>query len=92
MQFSLGDQVCSTQGRDAGKCFLVVGILDEAYVLISDGKHRRMDNPKKKKIKHLAFSGKGSLEIAQKLISQMPVTDSNIRRALKNLNANNGEE
>ena len=26
-------------------------------MLISDGKHRRMDNPKKKKIKHLYFTG-----------------------------------
>ncbi len=90
--FSLGDQVCSTAGRDAKKCFLVVGILDEQYVLISDGKLRKTDKPKKKKIKHLTSLGINHEEIKQKLTNKVPVTNKEIRSALNKINANKGEE
>ena len=88
--FSLGDKVCSTAGRDAGKCFFVVGILDEQYVLISDGKTHKVDKPKKKKIKHLVYEGFLD-EIKQKLITNVALTNPMVRKALK-LNANKGEE
>ena len=88
--FSLGDKVCSTAGRDAGKCFLVVGILDKQYVLISDGKTHKVDKPKKKKIKHLVFEG-SSEEIKQMLICNNALTNPTVRKALK-INANKGEE
>ena len=88
--FSLGDKVCSTAGRDANKCFFVVGIIDEQYVLISDGKTHRVDKPKKKKIKHLSFEGT-SEEIKQVLITKVALTNPMVRKALK-INANKGEE
>ncbi len=89
--FSLGDQVCSTAGRDAEKCFIVVGILDEQYVLISDGKHHKVDKPKKKKIKHLVSCEKCAEEIKQMLINEVALTNPAVRKALK-INANKGEE
>ena len=36
-EYTLGQVVQSTQGRDAGRDFVVVGIVDESYVLIADG-------------------------------------------------------
>ena len=88
--FSLGDKVCSTAGRDAKKCFFVVEILDEQYVLISDGKTHKVEKPKKKKIKHLSFEG-FSEEINQKLINNVALTNPAVHKALK-INANKGEE
>ena len=82
----------STRGRDANKCFLVVEIIDEAYVLISDGRSRKIEKPKKKKIKHLVHLGEGSKEINEKLQSKVPLTNKEIRKALNELNANKGEE
>lgn len=88
--FSLGDKVCSTAGRDAGKNFFVVGILDEQYVLISDGKTHKVDKPKKKKIKHLVFV-ESVAEVKQRLITENALTNPFVRKALK-INANKGEE
>lgn len=49
----LGQVVMSTQGRDAGRLFIVVGFAEENHVLICDGALRKIDKPKKKKVKHL---------------------------------------
>ncbi len=88
----LGAYVCATRGRDAKKCFLVVGIVDEAYVLISDGRSRKLEKPKRKKIKHLTLLGEGNGEITRKLMSEVPVTNNEIHKALNELNASKGEE
>ena len=92
MKFSLGEIVCSTAGRDAKKCFLVVKVIDEQFVLISDGKHRKIDAPKKKKVKHLVSLGEVSQETAQKLIDQKPITNGEIRKVLAEIKAKKGEE
>ena len=51
--YTVVDIVLSLAGRDAKRLFAVVGILDENYVYISDGKTRKVAAPKKKKIKHI---------------------------------------
>lgn len=48
-----GQIVLSTCGRDMGKLQMVLEILDDSYVLVVDGKRRKIEKPKKKKIKHL---------------------------------------
>ena len=57
-KFSVGDIVVALAGRDSGKTFVVVGILDGSYVYIADGKSRKADFPKKKKIRHIELAGK----------------------------------
>lgn len=47
-----GDIVKAMTGRDKGKYFLVI-FLDGDFAYIVDGKTRKVDNPKKKNIKHL---------------------------------------
>ena len=89
---SIGDVVCSSAGRDAKKCFLVVGILDEQYVLIANGKLRKIEAPKKKKLKHLVFLGENASDIQHKICSGMSVTNKEIRLFLAKINANKGEE
>ena len=48
-----GRVVLSTQGRDEGRYFVVLEVIDENFVLIADGLTRKVDHPKKKKVKHL---------------------------------------
>ena len=48
-----GRVVLSTQGRDEGRYFVVLEVIDENFVLMADGLTRKVDHPKKKKVKHL---------------------------------------
>ena len=92
MRFSQGEAVCSTAGRDAKKCFLVVEVVDEQFVLIADGKLHKIEKPKKKKIKHLVSLGKISQETAQKLTNRQLITNGEIRRVMATIKAKKGEE
>ena len=47
-----GSLVYSRAGRDKGALFLVLDAEGE-YVYLSDGDTRRVENPKKKKLKHI---------------------------------------
>ena len=51
--FEPGRVVESAQGRDKGNCFLILEQVSEDIVMIADGTHHRLENPKKKKTKHL---------------------------------------
>ena len=51
--FEPGRVVESTQGRDKGLCFLILENVSEGIVMIADGSHHKLENPKKKKTKHL---------------------------------------
>ena len=81
-EFTLGQVVQSTQGRDAGKDFVVVGIIDQSYVLIADGALRRIDRPKKKKVKHLNPKQECISSLGGKLESGVKIFDAEIRKAL----------
>jgi len=48
-----GQLVRSRAGRDKGKHYLVLKVLDDKHVLLVNGKSRTLDNPKKKNIIHL---------------------------------------
>ena len=48
-----GRVVLSTQGRDEGRYFIVLEVIDEQFVLMADGLTRKIAHPKKKKVKHL---------------------------------------
>lgn len=53
MLFHPGEIVLATAGRDKGKNFVVLST-SEGFVYLCDGKNRRLDNPKKKSIRHVA--------------------------------------
>ncbi len=80
-----GSVVISTAGRDSGKVFLVVKIENGNYVYIADGTLRRLDKPKKKKVKHLAATSHMLEGIGEKLKEGKKVFDAEIRSALKNV-------
>ena len=46
---TVGSVAMSAAGRDSGRAFVVLGEADNDYVLIADGKLRKLEKPKKKK-------------------------------------------
>ena len=51
----IGQVVCSKAGRDKGY-FMVVVDEGDGFVFVCDGKERPLKRPKRKNIKHLAFT------------------------------------
>ena len=52
MELSKSDVVLSLAGRDQGMLFFVVDT-DGVYVSLVNGKERKLENPKRKKAKHV---------------------------------------
>lgn len=48
-----GSVVKSTAGRDQGRYFVAVAAEDR-FVFIADGKERKLENPKRKNVKHIS--------------------------------------
>jgi len=82
---SLGQLVKASCGRDEGKYFFIIKLVDESFVLISDGKSRKLDKPKLKKIKHLIVEKYVNEEIKMLLQNGNKITDSYIRAELNKL-------
>lgn len=85
-KFVIGEYVISKAGRDKDRVFIITGILDELYVTVADGDLRRVENPKRKKLKHLNPINKISEEIADKLNNNKKVTNLSVRREIEKLN------
>ncbi len=86
-----GQLVEPKAGRDSGKYYLVIKVIDDKYVLAVDGTARRLENPKKKNIKHLILHTKIAGEIADKLKSDERISNVEIRRAIEYLIGNTEE-
>lgn len=50
---TIGQLVTSKAGRDAGRKYVVIGFSDPGFVLVADGKIRKISRPKRKNLKHL---------------------------------------
>jgi ribosomal protein L14E/L6E/L27E len=84
----LGKIAYSKSGRDQGKVFVVVSVLDDEYVYVCDGSLRPVEKPKKKKIKHLEFTNIIAEEIESLLMSDEKVTNAVIKRILQSYDNN----
>ena len=73
--------VRSKAGRDKGGWFVILWH-DNDYALITNGDSRKVESPKRKKLKHLQLTGSLSEFIADKLRSGIEVTNSEVRTAL----------
>jgi large subunit ribosomal protein L14e len=82
LDISKGQIVISRAGRDTGKVLVIVAEIDMDNVLVSDGSLRKMENPKKKKKKHLEITDVIIEDIANKLAMGLKVSNSDIRKAL----------
>ena len=53
----VGKVVKSLKGHDTGRVYLVIATIAEDFVLLADGKYRKLDGPKQKRVKHLEVLG-----------------------------------
>ncbi len=53
MNIQKGSIVIAKAGRDKGGCYVVLEC-DQNFALIADGKRRRVEHPKRKKLMHLS--------------------------------------
>lgn len=81
----LGRVVLSKAGRDWGRYFIIVGIVDDHYVLVADGSLRKINKPKKKKLKHVSVQNELISTLRAKIIGGIPVTDVEIRNVLESI-------
>lgn len=84
MNILKGTVVKAIAGRDNSGFFAVTEICkDKRYVLIADGKTRKLAAPKKKNIKHL--------RITNTVIEINEITDKKLKMALRNFNCSADE-
>ena len=80
-EISISDIIVSTAGRDQGKLFYVIGT-EGVYVLIANGKDRKLERPKRKKLKHVRFVTRTDSRVALKLRAGEKVLNSEMRKEL----------
>ncbi len=79
----LGQVVYSKAGRDAGRYYAVVELVDDTRVRIADGDLRRIKRAKLKNIKHLGTDGEVLDKISAKLKEGAQVFDAELYSALR---------
>ena len=77
-----GRVVLSLQGRDKGHCFLILENRGDGFVTMADGRMHKLENPKKKKTKHLRAKPV-LLDLKALRPEGGALQDSDLRRALE---------
>ena len=79
-----GTVVISKAGRDKGNFFIVLKTEDN-YAYIADGNLRKVDRPKKKKLRHLQLTN----YVSQRILNpEQEITNSEVRKALAEYSEN----
>ena len=81
MEIAKADIVRSDAGRDRGKLFVVLAVEGE-YLLLADGKSRKVESPKRKKRRHVLYVASEDNRLSEKIKSEEKITNSELRRTL----------
>ena len=81
MEIQKSHIVRSQAGRDKGKFFVVLAVEGE-YLLLADGKSRKVEAPKRKKRRHVFFVSSEPTRLSDKIKSEEKITNSELRRTL----------
>ena len=81
MEIQKSHIVRSAAGRDKGKLFVVLAVEGE-YLLLADGKSRKVETPKRKKRRHVLFVSSEQTRLSDKIKSEEKITNSELRRTL----------
>ncbi|MBD5161088.1 MAG: hypothetical protein HDT14_03545 [Oscillibacter sp.] len=84
MDIARSDIVKSIAGRDKGKLFFVLETEGD-FLLLADGKVRRLERPKRKKRKHVVFQARFDCRATEKIRSGERLTNSELRKTLAQL-------
>ena len=81
MEIATSNIVRSDAGRDKGKLFVVLAVEGE-FLLLADGKTRKVENPKRKKRRHVLFVSAEKTRLSEKITGNEKFTNSELRRTL----------
>ena len=81
MEIAKSNIVRSDAGRDKGKIFAVLAVEGE-FLLLADGKTRKVEHPKRKKRRHVLFVSAEKTRLSEKITGNVKFTNSELRRTL----------
>ena len=77
MEIAASNIVRSVAGRDQGKLFIVLAVEGE-YLLLADGKSRKVESPKRKKRRHVLFVAADENRLSEKIRGEARITNSEL--------------
>ena len=81
MAIEKGNVVRSAAGRDEGGLFFVLSV-QEDFLLLADGKRRRVETPKRKRSKHVIVERESLSPVTEKIRGNDRITNSELRKAI----------
>lgn len=87
LEYRIGDIAISKAGHDKTSYYVVVNI-DKDFIYLVDGKYRKIDNPKKKNIKHIQIKNMNEDVIKDKILSGK-ISNEEIKYFLKTFGGKN---
>ena len=91
MDIAKSNIVRSVAGRDAGSLFFVLAAEGD-FLLLADGKQRRLESPKRKRRKHVVLVGESHSLVAEKIRSSEKITNSELRKAIAAISGGNQDQ
>ena len=80
----IGCFATSIAGHDHNNIYVIIDADDE-YVYLVDGKIRKVNNPKKKKLKHVQLIKRTDNTIAGRINNNVALSYEDIKYAIKNI-------
>ncbi len=88
--FNAGDIVESLAGHDSGRYFVIIST-DRNFAQIANGKLRKLEKPKRKKLRHLKDTGYTYEQLTGEAFKSEKLTNPKLKKAIaefKNLQNN----
>ena len=82
MKLNIGELVISQAGNDSGRIFAVIGVTEE-HLILADGRSRRLEKPKLKKVKHVKPLGNELEPETRKKLLSGELTNKMLYRGIK---------
>ena len=82
MGFKIGTLVVSCTGSDKERILAVIGVSD-SHLILADGRKRRLEKPKQKKVKHIRLLNKSLSCETVELLQKGKLTNKLLYRSIK---------
>ena len=79
----IGKVVLSNKGKDKDQIYVIINVIDDKYISLSDGSTKTVQMPKKKNLKHITVLNDVNDEIKESIMLKDRGTDLKIKRFLK---------
>lgn len=81
----IGRLVISKAGRDKGKPFVILKVLNDKFLMVADGDLRKVDDPKMKNVRHVQFTNMVIPEIAEAISNGENLENHRVRKLIRSL-------